>query len=115
NFRGPAIVAFLERLHTALGPMTVVWDQIIIHSCALVEQYLPTAPGISLESFPPYAPELNPVDDAWFYIKYDRIPNFAPSSTKQLRRAVDRELKRLRTRPDLLRSFIEGAELPSFL
>jgi transposase len=69
NFRGPAVVEFLRRLRNAIpGPMTLVWDQIIIHSCGAVEEYLATKPGIRLESFPPYAPELNPVDRAWFYI-----------------------------------------------
>jgi hypothetical protein len=70
NFRGPAVVDFVRRLRNAIpGPMTIVWDQIIIHSCSAVEEYLGTNPGIKLESFPPYAPELNPVDRAWFYIK----------------------------------------------
>jgi len=116
NFRGPAVVEFLKRLRHAIpGPMTIVWDQIIIHSCDAVETYLDANPGIRLESFPPYAPELNPVDRAWFYIKYDRIPNFAPASTGQLRKAVGHELKRLQTRPPLLESFIRQSELPLFL
>jgi len=71
NFRGPAVVAFLAQLSAAInGPMVIIWDQIIIHSCEVVEQYLSTNPNIKLEPFPPYAPELNPVDRAWFYIKY---------------------------------------------
>lgn len=116
NFRGPAVVDFLRRLRNLIpGPLTIVWDQIIIHSCSAVEEYLGTNPGIRLESFPPYAPELNPVDRAWFYIKYDRIPNFAPSSTEKLRKAVGKELKRLQTRPALLDAFIRQSELPSFL
>ena len=106
---------FLKRLRDAIpGPMTIVWDQIIIHSCNAVEQYLGTNPGIRFEPFPPYAPELNPVDRAWFYIKYNRIPNFAPVSIEQLRKAVGKELKRLQTRPALLESFIRYSELPPF-
>lgn len=116
NFRGPAVVAFLEQLSRAIGgPMIVVWDQIIIHSCAAVEEYLKTATRIKLEPFPAYAPKLNPVDRAWFYIKYDRIPNFTPSVLHQLRKTVDKELKRLSEYPALLRSFIKYSSLPPFL
>ncbi len=115
NYRGPDVVDFLRRLSVAIpGPMTIVWDQIIIHSCDVVDRYLAANPAITPEPFPPYAPELNPVDRAWFYIKYDRIPNFAPPCTKQLRKVVGRELKRLQTRPELLLSFIRQSALPSF-
>jgi transposase len=116
NFRGPAVVEFLEQLNQAItSPMIVVWDQIIIHSCTVVDEYLHTAHHIKLEPFPAYAPKLNPVDRAWFYIKYDRIPNFAPSTLYQLRKKVDRELKRLTEHPNLLRSFIKYSALPPFL
>ncbi len=95
--------------------MTVNWDQIIIHTCAEVEEYLATNRRITSEPFPAYAPDLNPVDGAWFYIKYDRIPNFAPASMTRLRKAVQRELERLRIHSELLRSFIRDSALPLFM
>jgi transposase len=95
--------------------MTVVWDQIIIHSCMAVEEYAKRAPHIKLEPFPAYAPKLNPVDRAWFYIKYDRIPNFTPSTVHQLRKEVGKELQRLQGHSHLLRSFIKYSALPPFL
>ena len=49
---------------------------------------------------------------SYFYIKYDRIPNLTPSTTKQLRHSAEAELKRLRRCPNLLRSFIRYSELP---
>ena len=70
---------------------------------------------IKLEPFPAYAPKLNPVDRAWFYIKYDRIPNFTPSTLPQLRKAVDKELRRLSVHPELLRSFVKYSKLPPLL
>jgi transposase len=115
NFRGPSVVAFMKQLSaTITGPMIIIWDQIIIHSCAEVEEYLGANRRIKSEPFPAYAPELNPVDGAWFYIKYDRLPNFSPVSMTQLRKAVRAELERLRTRPNLLRSFIRESALPPF-
>jgi len=80
NFRGPNIIGFLKRLRNQLsGPISIVWDQTIIHSSGVVLDYLRTAPEIVTEFFPPYSPELNPVDSAWFYLKYDRLPNHAPT------------------------------------
>ena len=63
----------------------------------------------------PYAAKLNPVDRAWSYIKCDRIPNFTPSIHHQLRKKVDREVKRSTGYPDLPRSFIKDSALPPFL
>ena len=75
NFRGPSIVEALRHLRSQIpGPLTIIWDQIIIHSSDVVLQYLRRVPDIRIESFPPYAPELNPVDRAWFYLKYNRLP-----------------------------------------
>jgi hypothetical protein len=80
-----------------------------------VEDYLKSATHIRLEPFPAYSPKLNPVDRAWFYVKYDRIPNFTPFTLHQLRTTVDRELKRLSAHAHLLRSFIGYSALPPFL
>ena len=45
NFRGPGVVTFLRQLAAAVtGPMTIIWDQIIIHSCGVVAEYLATNP-----------------------------------------------------------------------
>jgi len=113
NFRGPSVVDFLKYLRSAIyGPITILWDQIIIHSSDVVLEYLQTVPDIVTEPFPPYAPELNPVDRAWFYIKYDRLPNYTPPVMAKLRRSVESELKRLQGRSDLLRSFISHSEVP---
>jgi transposase len=94
NFRGPSVVDFLRHLRSQIpGPITIIWDQIIIHSADVVLVYLQTVPDIKTESFPPYAPELNPVDRAWFYLKYDRLPNYTPPTMGKLRHTVESEIK----------------------
>jgi transposase len=113
NFRGPSVVDFLKHLQNQIrGPITIIWDQIIIHSSDVVLEYLQTVPLIVTESFPPYAPELNPVDRAWFYLKYSRFPNYTPPTMTKLRCTVESEIKRLQGKPDLLRSFIRQSEVP---
>jgi len=113
NFRGSSVVEFLESLAGEVGnSMTIIWDSIIIHWSDVVAACMATHPRIVSEFFPPYAPELNPVDRAWFYIKYDRLANFTPATTAQLRSAVKRELEAIKTTPRLLRSFIHHSGLP---
>jgi transposase len=113
NFRGPSVVDFLKQLRNkTCGPMTIVWDQIIIHSSDVVVEFLRSVPDIVVEPFPAYAPELNPVDRAWFYLKFNRFPNYTPSTMSKLRHSVELEIKRLQSKPNLLRSFIRESATP---
>jgi transposase len=113
NFRGPSIVQFVRELRADLdGPMTVIWDQIPIHEGASVAAFLAAQPDVVAEPFPPYAPELNPADGIWRYIKYGRLSNYTPYEMDELRGKVVEELDRLKESPDLLTSFIRLAKLP---
>jgi transposase len=113
NFRGPSVVQFLRESRSDLGgPMTVIWDQIPIHECAQVTEHLATYPDVIVEPFPPYAPELNPADGIWRYVKYGRLPNYAPYEMDELRGKVVEELDRLAGSPDLLTSLIKFTKLP---
>jgi len=114
NYRGPGVAYFVQTLHKEIGggPLTILWDRITIHSCEGVEQCLKTAPGLVVESFPPYAPKLNPADGIWGYVKYGRLPNYAPPDLDLLRTTVTAELDRLRQEEELLWSFIRHTKLP---
>lgn len=112
NFHGKFIVEFLEMIRCRIRrPIIVIWDQIPIHQSHPVEHYLQCHPDVHVEPFPPYAPELNPVDYVWAYIKYGRLANFCPSSLIELRERVTAELSRVKKRPDLLNSFFRATGL----
>jgi transposase len=113
NFRGPTVVEFLRTIQSAFpGPATVIWDQIPIHKGSALDEYLTTNPNIFVEPFPAYAPEINPADGIWRYIKYGRLANYAPPDLTVLRNAVKAELNRLRRCVSLLRSFVRFTKLP---
>lgn len=113
NYRGGSIVRFVSAVRARLSaPMVVVWDRIPIHSCSSVEQHLSAEPGVTSELFPPYAPEINPTDGVWRYIKHIRLANYTPPSLGVLRGRVTAELENLRNRADLLESFIRFTQLP---
>jgi transposase len=44
---------------------------------------------------PPHAPDLNPVELLWGYLKHRRLANFAPDPTKAIQAAVSRERRRM--------------------
>jgi transposase len=103
NFHGDSAMGFLvEICQQVSGPITIVWDRFSIHSSDPVNHYLERHRRISVEEFPAYAPELNPVDNAWFYLKYDRLPNFAPATMVELRHRLIQELMALQVRADVL-------------
>jgi transposase len=112
NFRGYTIVPFLNHLYNKLhGRINLVWDSIKIHTAEPISVFLALHPTIKEFFFPPYAPELNPVDNIWGYIKYKRLANFCPHNLVELRRHVRAELFRIQKRQDLLESLFHHTGL----
>jgi putative transposase len=87
-FRGPRVVRFLRHLlrHIA-GKLLVVWDGSPIHRSKVVKAFLATGLGgrVWLERLPGYAPELNPVEGIWQYLKRVRLGNVCCHSLKEVR------------------------------
>lgn len=106
------MVQFVEHVSRKVrGPITLLWDQIPIHRAKPVKNYLARHQRLVVEPFPPYAPELNPVDNVWSYVKYHRLPNYTPRNLHELRMRITAEFYRLQNRPDLLRAFFKHTGL----
>jgi transposase len=106
NFRGDSLVAFLNSLRKRIRkPITLLWDQIAIHHSRPVQAFLNKHRSIVIELFPPYAPELNPVDLVWAYVKHSRLGNYTPNDLTELRWQIIDEFERIKRRQDLLKSF----------
>lgn len=69
--------------------------------------------GLSCVFLPPYAPELNPVENIWSYLKQNPLANFAATDIDELFRTTQQATQQISARPDLLRSFVK--EVPLFL
>jgi len=106
------VAQFLEYLRGRInGPITLLCDGIAIHRSKPVIDYLHRNRMVVVEPFPPYAPELNPVDKVWGYVKYNRLANYAPPDLVVLRERITIEFHRLQKRPDLLESFFKSTGL----
>ncbi len=84
--RAPQVVAFLTHLlrHVA-GEIVVVLDGAMIHRAKLVQGFVAGHPRVSLEYLPGYAPELNPVELVWAYVKKHLLGNFCARTTGDLK------------------------------
>jgi hypothetical protein len=107
------VIAFLRDLLRHLrGAVVVVWDRIQIHRSGAVRDWLARQRRLTVECLPAYAPELNPIEHTWSYLKYHRMPNHGIREVDTLGRRVTRETRFVRGSQRLLRSFIHGSELP---
>jgi transposase len=111
--KAPQIIQFLEHLMRHLHrPLLVIWDGLPGHRSAAVRNFV-AAQGrrLTLEWLPGYAPELNPVEHIWGYLKEHELPNLCPRELWQLGAAARGALRRMRRRPTLVAAFWKQAEL----
>ncbi len=106
------VALFLRLLlrHLA-GVIIVLWDGGSIHGGPAVAQLLARHPRLLVERVPAYAPELNPDELVWNYLKGE-LANGSPDTVNELLDDLTRVTRRLRRAPALLRAFIVGSELP---
>lgn len=112
NLNGPRIVAFLRQLTRQIKtPMVLVWDRLQAHRGKAVQAFLLENPTVRSVLLPPYAPELNPIEYAWGYLKTNPLANFAPTDAVQLADATRRHAKAIQKNQNVLRSFIHHSPL----
>jgi transposase len=105
-FRGPAVVAFLRHLLRQIpGPLLVLWDGAPIHRAQPVKDFLAqgAAARLQLEQLPGYAPELNPDEGIWNYLKHVELGNLCCADLAELHLELGLAVKRLRHKRQVLR------------
>jgi transposase len=65
------------------------------------------AARIHLEQLPGYAPELNPAEGIWGYLKGVELKDLCCQNTPHLRVELRRAKERLRHKIDIIKSFIK--------
>jgi transposase len=106
-FRGPQVVRFLAHLLRQIpGKLLVIWDGSPIHRSKVVKAFLAAggAERLWLERLPGYAPELNPVEGIWRYLKRVRLRNVCCRSLSELRYELRLATANLRHKASVLAS-----------
>jgi transposase len=115
NISQAEVILFLSyMLREIRGPIVLLWDGGGIHTGAETRAFLLRHPRLHVESFPAYAPELNPDEQVWTHCK-GALANGRPDNLDELMATLARVTQKARRRPSLLRSFVTGSELPPFL
>jgi putative transposase len=113
NIRGPQVLEFLRALHRQFRESIVLlWDRGTPHRHRAVRAWLEAHPRMDVVWLPPYAPELNPVEQVWTYLKYGRLANFVPDEVSEIHHEVRHEARLLGRRQPLLRGLFRHAALP---
>jgi len=111
--RSPQIVEFLKALSQVMGKkLLIIWDRLQAHRSKLVRAFVEQRKGrIALEYLPAYAPELNPVECIWGYLKSHEISNFCARDLAHLKWAARSRLRSMQRRTSLVAAFWKQAEL----
>ena len=110
--RGPDVVRFLQHLRRHLpGRLLVIWDGAPIHRGHAVTDCLATgaAERIEVAQLPGYAPELNPDEGIWTYLKRVEVRNRVCQTLADLGTVLRQAATRLRRKRPVLRACLHQA------
>ena len=106
-FDSAGVVGFLRvLLRKVPGKLLLIWDGAPIHKGQPVKDCLKrgAAKRLHLERLPGYAPDLNPDEGIWNYLKRVELKNRCCRDLTELHREVHRATERLRHKREIIRS-----------
>ncbi len=107
-YRSHAVVRFLKHLLQHIpGKLLVIWDGSPIHRSRRIKAFLSSdaAKRLQLERLPPYAPDLNPVEYVWRYLKHMALRNVCCDTLEELQYELRLAVANLRHKLDVLLTF----------
>ena len=113
-FRGAAIVRFLKHLLRHMGgKLLIIWDGLPAHRGQAVKDFLRqgAAQRLYLECLPGYAPDLNPDEGVWRYLKYVEMKNLCCHNLDELRDELRKAIARLRYKTDVILACFRAVHL----
>ncbi len=112
NINADRVVHFLQQLSYQLsGPVVLLWDRLQAHRARHTSAWISRSQRFHVELLPPYAPELNPVENVWSYLKTNpmvNLPLYEVSTLTARTRSCGRSVQR---RHNLLRAFLQHSPL----
>jgi putative transposase len=113
SIRQEQVIAFLrDLLRHVRGELFLIWDRLNAHRGKQVQSFVAKHPRLHVEFLPPYAPELNPNEYGWSYLKCNPLANYCPDELAELETKAKQAGERVRGQQELLRSFVRATGLP---
>jgi transposase len=107
SYDAAGVVGFLRVLLRKIpGKIVVIWDGAPIHRGQEIKDFLSrgAAKRLHLEQLPGYAPDLNPDEGIWNYLKRVELGNVCCANLDQLQRELIRARERLRHKRAIIQS-----------
>jgi transposase len=112
NINARKVLSFLKHLSRHFRcPLSLVWDRFMPHRAGCVKNFIARKKDWRLEFLPPYAPELNPTENVWCYLKTNSMANEALFEHELLTRSVRHHGLALQRKQILLRSLLKHTPL----
>lgn len=109
-FNQDRAIEFLKQLLRQLpGHIVLMWDRLPAHRGAELRTFLKKHPRLHVEFLPAYAPELNPVEWLWSWLKKNPLANRSSPDLDHLFDDILNGSEPLFTNQV---TFVEGAKLP---
>ena len=107
SYDAEAVVGFLRVLLRKIsGKIVLIWDGSPIHRAHEIKDFLKrgAAKRLHLEQLPGYAPDLNPDEGIWNYLKRVELGNVCCADLQHLYREIIRAKERLRNKQEIIMS-----------
>jgi transposase len=107
SYNAAAVMGFLRVLLRKIsGKIVVIWDGSPIHRGHEIKDFLKrgAAKRLHLEQLPGYAPDRNPEEGIWNYLKRVELGNVCCSDLAQLRHKLIQAKERLRHKKEIIKS-----------
>jgi transposase len=109
-YTGADIASFLAKLSRKLArPLLIIWDGARVHFSQAVKTWLRSLENslVWLEKLPAYAPELNPVEQVWRYLKHVLLANLCAHNLDELANYLVQAFFKLRPKWRILAAFLK--------
>ena len=100
------VISFLRHLDPELNGPWLLWDRLNAHRARRTSQFLASRSHPRAYFPPAYAPDLNPIEYAWCYLKMNPLANSPHFDLPALTHTSRRQARAPQRKPDLLGSFL---------
>jgi transposase len=110
---GLLFVSLLKKLmFKRKKPVHLILDGLAAHKSACVKDYVAgTAGRLTLHLLPGYAPELNPDEQVWSYVKRTGVARRPLQKGEKLGTKIQEQLEQIKHNPNLVRSFFQHPDV----
>lgn len=112
NITAKLVTRFLRNLSRQIQkPLVIIWDSFRPHKAKSVQKFLRRNKKIHVFYLPAYAPELNPTEFFWSYLKNNPLSNYPTYDLTTLGTVARYHASRIKRKHNLLKSFLYATPL----